>query len=511
MNVTQVLQSATGTKSKEKEAKTNNAEFLKAFEKQTKITNGKKNSSSNKDAKSDKLEEKSLKSGKNSEEKVENESEEDSLTFTLVNPFLNLDAQVKDLEKLETEATLHTKKGLGETRLVMNGLEINSHKDTSTVNQKMIVKEGEIDSSLLQNQISGSKTTDTQQLSEGQVLKNGSLDTANAAKMIHVDNKAKVIDGDQKNPNDTSIKTETQTKEVLSHLSMESIKSDSELSDKVSSKLGAVKNLLNEQKVNELLVENKQSIPLKDFKDKSLMNGEVTQTILDESTNNKSVTTSEVVNKTKQFEQKTVINNFKQTLETKLAEKSNATQSDSNHVSSLRQVESQPLNLQSQSGQQVEQSASKTRIPQEQGMHLVKDMVSNLIENKEGQKTYQTTLHLTPETLGKVVVELSFNEEGLSGKLIFQSDEARRFIEGEWMDLKQPLESKGVAIKAFDFTTSQQSQQQANFSFSGESSQSDQESQKQSFKENRQTVLSEEDEQIGEKNNTQKNGLNVYV
>lgn len=98
MNVTQVLQSATGTKSKEKEAKTNNAEFLKAFEKQTKITNGKKNSSSNKDAKSDKLEEKSLKSGKNSEEKVENESEEDSLTFTLVNPFLNLDAQVKDLE-----------------------------------------------------------------------------------------------------------------------------------------------------------------------------------------------------------------------------------------------------------------------------------------------------------------------------------------------------------------------------------------------------------------------------
>ena len=290
----------------------------------------------------------------------------------------------------------------------MNGLEINSHKDTSTVNQKMIVKEGEIDSSLLQNQISGSKTTDTQQLSEGQVLKNGSLDTANAAKMIHVDNKAKVIDGDQKNPNDTSIKTETQTKEVLSHLSMESIKSDSELSDKVSSKLGAVKNLLNEQKVNELLVENKQSIPLKDFKDKSLMNGEVTQTILDESTNNKSVTTSEVVNKTKQFEQKTVINNFKQTLETKLAEKSNATQSDSNHVSSLRQVESQPLNLQSQSGQQVEQSASKTRIPQEQGMHLVKDMVSNLIKNKEGQKTYQTTLHLTPETLGKVVVELSF-------------------------------------------------------------------------------------------------------
>ena len=37
------------------------------------------------------------------------------------------------------------------------------------------------------------------------------------------------------------------------------------------------------------------------------------------------------------------------------------------------------------------------------------------------------------------------------------------------MDLKQPLESKGVAIKAFDFTTSQQSQQQGKLLHSQES------------------------------------------
>ncbi|MDZ7835765.1 MAG: flagellar hook-length control protein FliK [Alkalibacterium sp.] len=94
-------------------------------------------------------------------------------------------------------------------------------------------------------------------------------------------------------------------------------------------------------------------------------------------------------------------------------------------------------------------------VSKEQSMNLIQDMVTNLVENKEGQKTYQTTLHLTPETLGEVTVELSLTEEGLSGKLTFQSDEARRWMEGEWLDLKSPLESKGISIKSFDFTANQ--------------------------------------------------------
>jgi flagellar hook-length control protein FliK len=188
-------------------------------------------------------------------------------------------------------------------------------------------------------------------------------------------------------------------------------------------------------------------------------------------------------------------------------------QSDTEYdfVSMLRQLSSQSAKNQAQTTVKP-MPETNMPVPKEQGLNLVQEMVTSLVENKEGQKTYQTTLHLTPETLGKVTVELSFNEEGLSGKLTFQSDEARRWMEGEWLDLKLPLESKGLNIKSFDFTTSQPAaQQQSGFSFSEQSEGSGQDTERRSASGQDSSAHSENDEQNEEMNKNKPNGLNVYV
>ncbi|OJF90877.1 flagellar hook-length control protein FliK [Alkalibacterium sp. 20] len=193
--------------------------------------------------------------------------------------------------------------------------------------------------------------------------------------------------------------------------------------------------------------------------------------------------------------------------------KKEETQADTDHefVSMLRQISTQSTKESSQVAAKSNTEASVT-VPKEQSLNLIQDMVTSLAENKEGQKTYQTRLHLSPETLGKVTIELSLTEEGLSGKLTFQSDETRKWMEGEWLDLKLPLESKGVMIKSFDFTTSQPAnQQQSGFSFSENPSQSEQESQKQRFSKNQHVPSAEKDEQMSEVNLNKKNGINVYV
>ncbi|WP_423189146.1 flagellar hook-length control protein FliK [Alkalibacterium sp. f15] len=193
--------------------------------------------------------------------------------------------------------------------------------------------------------------------------------------------------------------------------------------------------------------------------------------------------------------------------------KKEMTQADTDYdfVSMLRQMSNQSSKESSQIVAKSNTEAS-VPVPKEQSVNLVQDMVASFAENREGLKTYKTTLHLSPETLGKVTIELSLNEEGLSGKLTFQSDETRKWMEGEWLDLKLPLESKGLTIKAFDFTTSQPAtQQQGNFSFSENPSQSEQDSQKQSLSEDHDLTLAENDEQMPETRSTNKDGINVYV
>lgn len=526
VNVTQVLQSAVETKNKGKNSKKVTTEFKKVFNHQSKLAKEKKSASENKPNPSENPEEKETKAGATSETKTEGvlkeevETEENDKTFVLVNPFFNLDAQVKDLEKRDINAILHINKDFGEANLNLNEAEMNSKESLPLVtNHQALDLE-----KLTQNQLVESKLlTEVKMLSDKALLRAGTSDKTLSTEVTELKTSGEtmeVIANDQQKQLETLLEKETQTKEGSTDSIVKADKNEFESKGKPSYKASEVEKILSENKINEHLKVNNQVSEVSETtgaKEKIKVDpegGQKLPEVTKDKTESKTALQSDATKEIKMTESdkhpEAKINTevFKKSLEDLNAIKSKPLASETDQSGLARQVENQPTTLKSQP---VQTNAETTaHVSKEEGMQLIKDMVTRLSENKEGQKTYQTTLHLTPETLGKVVVELSFNEEGLSGKLIFQSDEARRLLEGEWMDLKQPLEIKGLAVKAFDFTTSPSAQNQTGFSFNDHSSQSDQESKQGSYKEER-SNLQDENEQIVETGNTPQNGLNVYV
>lgn len=153
-------------------------------------------------------------------------------------------------------------------------------------------------------------------------------------------------------------------------------------------------------------------------------------------------------------------------------------------------------------------------VTKEQSVEIIQDMMMTALTDESGKEVFKSTLTLTPETLGEVKIELTYNQEGLSGKLVFESDETRKWMENQWHQLKEPLETKGLTLNQFDFSVTETNNfaQTDSYSFSQEFDQS----QQHASKESQQTVrtkmtVDSEEETILKKPGTSTTGLNIYA
>ena len=110
---------------------------------------------------------------------------------------------------------------------------------------------------------------------------------------------------------------------------------------------------------------------------------------------------------------------------------------------------------------------------------IIQDLMTTTVSSASGDIVYQSRLTLTPETLGQITVELTYTDEGLSGQLVFDTDEAKQWVERQWQQLKTPLELKGIKLNTFDFHVAKQpdAMPTENFNSSQQSDQSKREQQ----------------------------------
>lgn len=151
----------------------------------------------------------------------------------------------------------------------------------------------------------------------------------------------------------------------------------------------------------------------------------------------------------------------------------------------------------------------------EQSTEVISDMIMSVSVNETGEAVYESTLTLTPETMGDIKVVLSYSEEKLQGNILFETEEAKEFFENNWLQVKSSLELKGLQLDRFDFQVIEpESSNQSGFSdnFSKESGQSKQD-QEQNRKETVHTTLNPLEDEEGRQrpipNKT--SGLNYYA
>ncbi|EXJ22386.1 hypothetical protein ADIAL_1972 [Alkalibacterium sp. AK22] len=152
----------------------------------------------------------------------------------------------------------------------------------------------------------------------------------------------------------------------------------------------------------------------------------------------------------------------------------------------------------------------------EQNVKMLEELVFETVTAHPGKNEFTSRLTLTPKTLGQVTVEMKLDEEGLSGRLIFDSEEARNWLENNWQELKLPLESKGLNLNHFDFvyaeSTSAESAFSDQFSFSQGSEQSDRERQKTDKKNRKYTGnVKQKQTKVRAYKHSGLNGLNLYA
>ena len=100
---------------------------------------------------------------------------------------------------------------------------------------------------------------------------------------------------------------------------------------------------------------------------------------------------------------------------------------------------------------QTESGQTTQPVTLEESPDMIQDFILTTASSESGDKVYQSTLTLTPETLGQITVELTFSEEGLTGRLVFDTDEAKQWVENQWQQIKTPLELKGLSLDTIDF------------------------------------------------------------
>ena len=162
------------------------------------------------------------------------------------------------------------------------------------------------------------------------------------------------------------------------------------------------------------------------------------------------------------------------------------------------------------------QPAEATPLPvtKEQSVEIIQDLMMTVVTDESGKEVFKSTLTLTPESLGEVKIELTYNQEGLSGKLVFESDETRKWMESHWQQLKQPLETKGLTLNQFDFSVTEPIvlPQTDGFSFSQEFDQSEQQkSNEPTHSSDTPLIIDSEEEATHLKPRSATTGLNIYA
>ena len=128
---------------------------------------------------------------------------------------------------------------------------------------------------------------------------------------------------------------------------------------------------------------------------------------------------------------------------------------------------------------QTESGQTTQPVTLEESPDMIQDFILTTASSESGDKVYQSTLTLTPETLGQITVELTFSEEGLTGRLVFDTDEAKQWVENQWQQIKTPLELNGLSLDSIDFQVvkPQDTMTSTPFNFSHQSDQSKREEQ----------------------------------
>lgn len=124
-------------------------------------------------------------------------------------------------------------------------------------------------------------------------------------------------------------------------------------------------------------------------------------------------------------------------------------------------------------------SETAAQVPLEDSPEIIQEMMLTVASKESGDKVYESKLTLTPETLGEIKVEMTYSDEGLKGRLVFETEEAKQWVESQWQQMSRPLELNGIKLDGFDFQVvkAEDLMQTTNFNFSKQSDQSKKEQQ----------------------------------
>ncbi|MFW5749819.1 MAG: flagellar hook-length control protein FliK, partial [Halanaerobium sp.] len=100
------------------------------------------------------------------------------------------------------------------------------------------------------------------------------------------------------------------------------------------------------------------------------------------------------------------------------------------------------------------------------------DLRSQVVEKFRGEyspETKEMQIQLEPESLGKIDISLSYDNDELTGRMLVESEVVRSQLENSLKDLKTDLLKQGINIEQFKIETAkngpQQVERQADFSF----------------------------------------------
>ncbi|GAA0486320.1 hypothetical protein IRB23M11_00950 [Alkalibacterium sp. m-11] len=413
-------------------------------------------------------------------EEIEDLTEEEEVDFTLIHPFVRLHQGLEELpvelgitalhnqtiEESDTQEVLNTPKVISTiSQSDLTGSQIN--EDPSVLNKEVdiLIEEGTGENIQYVE-------TENISLNGTQRLEESAKDAFNdASKPAHSDNKQ--VDDNNELTSIDSISSKTSSVEY------EQTAARKNPSDFDSNLEGA-----REQKndsLERMTVQSENSTEDMEGQEKDL---------IFEPTINSSVKESDTQNSS--IDMKSLEQNLSQIAST-----------DKQIVKDSPKVEAQP----------------STPVTQEQSLEVISEMLMTVSTEKSGEKIYNSTLTLTPETLGEVKIELIYTKDGISGQLVFSSEESKEWMEKQWNQLKLPLETKGIFMNQFEFSVVEPSavfnQNADTFAQSGQ--QFNQQSQQQSSSasqtsyDSRLVKESNEEKDNGTDSETERTGLNLYA
>jgi len=159
-------------------------------------------------------------------------------------------------------------------------------------------------------------------------------------------------------------------------------------------------------------------------------------------------------------------------------------------------------------------TTSQPVVTLEESIDQIEQLLIQRVQNDKGTEVIQSTIRLTPESLGEIEIEIVVDKEKISGKFIFKTEEAKRYVESQLNQLRTPLEAKGIKFNSIEMTVKEQPQNQSqDMTFSQNFNQS--KGEKQTATHSRQINTEEVAEPILEtiqqQSYTRESGLNVYA